>query len=118
MKPGPIAEDRALLRALEEEIPILEEKLRAMKVTRRKLKASVTMTAKRKDKAFNAKMLEASRINNSRPEERERWASVRNLNNPLPFPKGTPERSRYYNLTRKGWTRELAIEKVHAEATA
>ncbi len=108
--------DAQLLAALEAEIPVLEEKLRAMKVTRKALKASQAMRAKRRDPAFNAKNLAAVRQRLDTPEERQRWATIRNNGELLPFAKGTPKRSRYRNLVRKGWSRELAIEKINAEA--
>ncbi len=108
--------DTQLLRALEDEIPVLEEKLRAMKVTRKTLRASQAMKAKRRDPAFNAANLAAVQRRLDSPAERARWAAVRNNGDKLPFAKGTPERNRYRNLVRKGWTRDLAIEKISAEA--
>lgn len=112
----PVAEDRALLRALEEEIPVLEEKLRAMKVARRNLKSSVRMKQHRQNTETRARNREAIQKHRAKPEERERWAVIRNDNNPLPFRKGTPARALYANMRRKGATRELAIEIVNTEA--
>lgn len=109
------AADRALLRQLAEEIPVLEERLRAMKITRRNLRASETMTAKRKDPAFNARVMAATARRNASPEGQARWAKARNDGERLPWPKGTRERARYRSLLRKKWTRELAIAKVRAE---
>ena len=111
----PLGEDRSLLRALEEEIPILEEKLRAMKVTRKSLKAKFQMRANRKNRAFNAKVVEAVRARNATPEAREHWEAVRNNGDPLPWQKGTPEHYRFRALTRKGWSRPEAIEIVKGE---
>lgn len=104
--------DAALLRALEEEIPVLEEKLRAMKVTRQRLKSAERMRAKRKDPEFNAKALAATLQRINTPEERERWLRVRNANNPLPFPPTSDERKLYNKLRVNGLTREQAIQQI------
>lgn len=110
--------DRQMLAALEEEIPALEEKLRAMRATRRRLKAAEAMRAKWRDKEFRQAAKAATARHNADPVERARFAAVRNQNNPLPFPKGTPARLRYIAFRRKGWTRDMAVGKVSAEIGA
>jgi hypothetical protein len=109
--------DAQLLRALEDEIPVLEERLKAMKVTRKRLRAAEAMRAKRRDPAFNARMVAACRGRWDSPEEQARFAAVRHNGNPLPWSQrsGAPEYAAYRALRRKGWTRELAIDKINAE---
>lgn len=118
--PGKIAQDLALRRELEEAIPALEEKLRAMKVTRQRLLSAERMRKMRQDKAFNAVMLAAVHCRLERPEVREHFMRVRytGRGGPLPFAKGTPARKLYDKFRLSGFSRELAIEKINAEATA
>lgn len=107
------------LSVLAAQIPILEAKLGAMKRERRSLKAQQTMRLKRQDPEFNARTLAAVRRRTASPEERQRFAAVRyNADKKLPWPHGTACRNRYRNLMRKGWTRDLAIEKINAEMRA
>lgn len=112
--------DAALLRALEAEIPILEEKLRAMKVTRKSLKARQTIEGNRRPRSPTPAMLEALRRYNASPEGRARARAqcLANIEKKrLPFAKGTKQYRRYKALTRTGiWTRGEAIEKIRAEA--
>ncbi len=80
--PGKIAQDRALLLELEEAIPALEERLRAMKVTRKRLRASEQMRAQRRDRAFNAATEAGQRVWQASPEGRAMW--VKNLRHQAP----------------------------------
>ncbi len=101
--------DQQLLAALEAEIPVLEEKLRVMKRTRKSLKAAETMTAQWKDPAFRAKATPTRQRNQDA-------LTAYNETRRLPWPEGSAPQKRYRALKRKGWTRELAIEKIRAEA--
>jgi hypothetical protein len=66
--------DSSLLLALEEEIPVLEEKLKTMKAVRKRLRASAQMRKQRKDPAFNAATLAAQRAYMATPEAAEQRA--------------------------------------------
>ncbi len=101
--------DEQLLIALEAEIPILAEKLRTMKITRKRLKAAQTMADKWRDPAFRAKATPSGARNQD-------GLTAYNAARRLPWPEGSTPQKRYRALMRKGWTRPLAIEKVRAEA--
>lgn len=98
---------------LESEIPILEAKLRELKRERKALKAREQLRRQWKDPDFRAKSLASL-------EERQHilYGSIieSNRKRKLPWPKGSKPHNRYCCFRRKGWTRELAIEKVQAQA--
>lgn len=96
------------LEILNKQIPILEAKLAAMKRERKSLKAAEQMRRQRQDPAFNAKAARNGR--NNFP-----ILVAYNAARRLPWPEDSTPYKRYRALTRKGWTRELAIEKIHAE---
>src|SRR5689334_14803727 len=100
--------DRALLRDLEEQIPLLEDKLRAMKVTRKRLKAAEAIKRNRRP-ADPVAAAERMRAFNASPEGRAARAKAVKASaakKQLPFAKGTRQWNRYKALTRTGiWTR-------------
>jgi hypothetical protein len=107
------------LAILEVQIPILAAKLQAMNRERKALKAAQTMRTLRKDERFNAKVRAAVVAHHQTPEAKRQWESVLSAHKPrLPWPRESDEYKRYRCLKLKGWTRELAIEKVQAEMRA
>jgi hypothetical protein len=99
------------LETLQFQIPILEEKLRSMKRERRRLVSAETMRAKWADSTFRAATIAAVKLA-QKAGRSHRLPPRFNVENQLPWPHGTRERNKYRSLTRKGWTRELAIEKI------
>ncbi len=110
--------DVQLLAALEAEIPVLEEKLRAMKVSRQRLRSAARMRKMRKNPAFKKKMRAAMAERWTQPEVREHFMSVRHTGKggPLPWREGTSERKLYDKLRYSGFSREAAIANIRAEA--
>jgi hypothetical protein len=91
------------------QIPILEAKLKAMKRERKSLKSRDDMKRKWTKSEFRGKAIAALKARDFHINLTDYNKSRR-----LPWPSGSVEWKSYRCLMRKGWGRQLALEKIAA----